>query len=92
MATDLLTASDMAEALGCDEETVELAIRSRRLPAVKYGRGWRCTREAFLAELTKQALQNTEPKPANVHMLTPAEKKPRRATPPSLDEWSGPKQ
>jgi excisionase family DNA binding protein len=99
---DVLDSTQAAQLLGCEPETVEAEARAHRLPAVKYGRGWRFPRQALLAVLNRRALEHVsedaqQQQPLNptqrraattraLHVVSPAEKKARRRTPPKLSE------
>lgn len=60
---DVLDSAQAAQLLGCEPETVEAEARAHRLPAVKYGRGWRFPRQALLAVLNRRALEHVTDDP-----------------------------
>lgn len=85
----VLDSSQMAALLGCTESTVEEYLRTRRLPGVKFGRGWICTRSALLRVLSDLALQNLtdhqRPQPQAIAQPIPKPKR-RRGSPPPLPD------
>lgn len=58
MTLNLLTAEQVAEALGCTPEHVNALAASRNLPAVKFGRSWRFPSAALARFLEEQATAN----------------------------------
>ena len=79
--TDLLTAEQAAELLGCEAETVKDKLASRKLPGVKFGREWRIPARALLDHLDELARENLHadpsPKPAAIQ-VTPKSRQPPR--------------
>lgn len=57
MTTDseIYTAQQLAELLGCDKETAEARIREGDLPGVKFGKGWVVLRQAFIERVNEMA-------------------------------------
>ena len=60
----LLTAAQVAELLECTQQTVEIAARDGRLPAVQFGRPWLFPQDALMEALRLQALANLKAAPA----------------------------
>jgi excisionase family DNA binding protein len=60
----LLTATQVAELLDCTQQTVEVAARTGRLPAVQFGRSWLFPVDALTEALRLQALANLKDAPA----------------------------
>lgn len=58
MILDILTAAQVADALGCDPDRVSALASSGHLPAVKYGRSWRFPAAALKQYLEQRALDN----------------------------------
>ncbi|OCS50808.1 MULTISPECIES: helix-turn-helix domain-containing protein [Ralstonia] len=58
MLIAVLTADQVAEALGCTPEHVNALAASRNLPAVKFGRSWRFPAAALARFLDEQATAN----------------------------------
>ncbi|WP_414706647.1 helix-turn-helix domain-containing protein [Ralstonia sp. UBA689] len=58
MTLDILTAAQVADALGCDPDRVSALASSGHLPAVKYGRSWRFPAAALKQYLEQKALDN----------------------------------
>lgn len=69
----LLTAAQVAELLECTQQTVEIAARDGRLPAVQFGRPWLFPQDALMEALRHQALANLKTAP------TPAASQPEAA-------------
>jgi len=60
----LLTAAEVAALLDCTLQTVEIAARNGRLPAVQYGRPWLFPEGALMEALRLEALANLKAAPA----------------------------
>lgn len=59
----VLTPEDIAPVLGCTPAHVEELFRTRQLPGIKHGRGWRTQVDAMRQALRDQALQAMTPAP-----------------------------
>lgn len=85
MLPDVLTVDAVAELLDCSTDTVEDEARRRRLPALKFGRGWIFPREALLQVLTQRALAHLTvpaspaPAPKVVAMVSRPQQRQQRA-------------
>lgn len=53
--SEIYTAQQLAELLGCDKETAEARIRQGDLPGVKFGKGWIVPRQAFIERVNEMA-------------------------------------
>lgn len=77
--TRLLTADQVAALLQCTAQTVEVAARERRLPAIQYGRAWLFPEDALAEALFLEALANLKPghaKPSPVPSPIPQQPEP----------------
>ncbi len=79
--TELLTAQQAAELLGCEASTIQARLVEHELPGVKFGREWRIPREALLAHLNQLASQHLQ-KPVKPPRYTHTPKSSRQ--PPKL--------
>lgn len=64
---EVLAIEHVATMLECEPGTVETALRNRQLPGIKYGRSWVLPRDALLAELNRQAMENMQAPSAPAH-------------------------
>lgn len=53
--SEIYTAQQLADLLGCDKETAEARIREGDLPGVKFGKGWVVPRQAFIERVNEMA-------------------------------------
>lgn len=53
--SEIYTAQQLAELLGCDKETAEARIQQGDLPGVKFGKGWIVPRQAFIERVNEMA-------------------------------------
>ncbi|WP_407716239.1 helix-turn-helix domain-containing protein [Comamonas testosteroni] len=53
--SEIYTAQQLAELLGCDKETAEARTRQGDLPGVKFGKGWIVPRQAFIERVNEMA-------------------------------------
>lgn len=83
--SDVLTVKDVADMLGCEEDTVRDKTRQRELPGLKFGRDWVYPRQALLDALNQMAAQaKAKSEPANVKTLVPVQGqrgRPRKVPP-----------
>lgn len=75
-ALDVLTAEQVAEALGCTPEHIDSLAAAHKIPAVKYGRSWRYPASAVNAFLVQQAMNHIE-RPEERRRAVATQGKPR---------------
>lgn len=73
MTAELMTPTEVAEALDCTPETVNAKLAAHELPGVKVGRSWRIPRAALIEHLNAEARRNVRAQaPAVPTAQTPA--------------------
>lgn len=70
MLIAVLTAEQVADALGCEAEHVNALAAAKKLPAVKFGRSWRFPIAALNDYLARQAMAHIESPPAPQPSIT----------------------
>lgn len=82
---DLLTPSEVAQALDCTIETVQAKLVARQLPGIKIGRSWRIPRAALVEHLNEMARRHlTAPAPQPVAVSAPLQRGRRQRVLPRL--------
>lgn len=64
--SEIYTAQQLAELLGCDKETAEARIRQGDLPGVKFGKGWIVPRQAFIERVNEMAKEEAATRRAQI--------------------------
>ena len=57
---EILSVEEVCELLQCEPYSLGEAVRSGRLPGIKYGRSWVFPSEALIKVLNEQALKHVE--------------------------------
>ena len=82
--SEIYTAQQLAELLGCDKETAEARIRQGDLPGVKFGKGWIVPRQAFIERVNEMAKEEAAARRAQLlNEQTAAAKRGQAMTTPS---------
>lgn len=73
--SEIYTAQQLAELLGCDKETAEARIRQGDLPGVKFGKGWIVPRQAFIERVNEMAKEEAATRRAQLSNMQAEAKK-----------------
>lgn len=81
---EILTVAQVAEVLGCTEQTVNENCNTRALPAVKFGRSWMLPVKALNDHLCAMALQHVNSSKIPSEVVVAVDVKPKKSNAPPM--------